>query len=96
VSPTATVGLKTSTAHERRFEPNAIDLSGVGHTVPVGAGQANEIFVGIEIWHSVAHPTDEKARASSCGGPDERRCERSFPSASARSVYLIRDFVTSL
>jgi hypothetical protein len=62
----------TGATHNGRLGPNRVYLYGVGSIIPTSACQADEIVVGIEIWHSVAHPTDEKVRASSCDGPDER------------------------
>lgn len=64
VSRVVTLDLETSAAHERRFEPRTVEFPGVGRIVPTGAGQADEILVGIEVWHWRGHPTDEKVRAS--------------------------------
>jgi hypothetical protein len=46
-----TLDLEPSTAHERRFEPHAVELFGVGCIVLTSAGQANEILVGVVVWH---------------------------------------------
>jgi hypothetical protein len=45
-----TLDLSAGAAHERRLESHAVDLR-VGRIVPTGAGQADEILVGIEVWH---------------------------------------------
>jgi hypothetical protein len=46
-----TLDLKPGATYERRLEARVVDLLGIGDIVPIGAGQADEVLVGVEVWH---------------------------------------------